>query len=141
MTSAGLATDMSKFTDLRRWGWFYFLSKKEPKIRNLSKAYPNGVRDLKEVVVGKVPQRAGIDPFLVPVDRNRDDNLVAVRRGARRLIIDSTDLSANACPPFHEKSVPIHFSRELYHQISVFLFEGVLQKKETACLPEKIFFS
>jgi hypothetical protein len=33
-----------------------------------------------EVVVDRLPQRAGIDPFLVLIDKNRDDNLVTVRR-------------------------------------------------------------
>jgi len=33
-----------------------------------------------EVVVDKIPQRAGIDPFLILIDKNRDDNMVVVRR-------------------------------------------------------------
>jgi len=50
------------------------------KIQDLLKTYSNGVRALKEVVVDRLPQRAGIDPFLVLIDKNRDDNLVTVRR-------------------------------------------------------------
>ena len=32
-----------------------------------------------EVVVERLPHRAGIDPFLILIDKNRDDNLVVVR--------------------------------------------------------------
>lgn len=32
-----------------------------------------------DVVVDRLPHRAGIDPFLILIDKNRDDNLVVVR--------------------------------------------------------------